>query len=306
MRSRRGGRPAWRDIHGLLLLDKPSGISSNEALQRARRLLRAAKGGHTGALDPLATGLLPLCFGEATKIAGLLLGSRKAYRVEGLLGVSTDTDDADGAPLARRAVPALQPADLLAHLPPLRGRILQRPPAYSALKREGVPAYRRARAGETVELEPRQVEVHALDLIALDGPRIVLEVECGSGTYVRSLVRDLGEALGCGAHVTALRRLWVEPFRDPQMFTLEALEALDDGERLACLLPIEAGLTHLPGIELAAEAAARLCQGQRIPGQERVAGEYILWEGGRAIGRGRVDEAGLLHPERLFNTAPSA
>lgn len=300
MAGKRGSRPAWRAVDGLLLLDKPQGVSSNQALQQARRLFRAAKAGHTGSLDPLATGLLPVCFGEATKIAGLLLGSAKAYAVEARLGQTTDTDDADGVVLCERPLPDLDDAGIVSALGALSGRILQRPPAYSALKREGVPAYRRARAGEAVELAPREVEVHAIRFLRREHERLWLEVECGSGTYVRSLVRDLGEALGCGAHVTALRRLWVTPFEQPSMYTLEALAAMDEDQRQAALLPIEAGLRHLPAIGLAEQEVARLRQGQRIPLPDRQPGSYILWQGAVAVGRGRLDEAGVLHPERLF------
>lgn len=301
MRGHRTRAPVWEQVDGILLLDKPQGMSSNQALQQARRLLRAAKGGHTGALDPLATGLLPLCFGEATKIAGLLLGSDKAYRAEARLGQTTDTDDADGQCLLERPVPPLHAADLGAPLAALTGRILQRPPVYSALKREGVPAYRRAREGLQVELESREVEVRSIRLLALQGERLELEIECGSGTYVRSLVRDLGEALGCGAHVGALRRLWVEPFRQPVMHTLEALEAMDSAQRRAVLLPIEAGLRHLPGIALDDVQVARLRQGQRVrPEHSAPPGDFILWRHDLAVGRGRLDAAGVLHPARLF------
>ena len=304
MKRRPGrGEPLWRPLHGILLFDKPAGLSSNQALQKVRRLFRAEKGGHTGSLDPLATGLLPICFGEATKIAGWLLGADKAYETEAVLGRTTDTDDADGATLRERPVPSLGDAEIEAALRPLHGRIRQRPPAYSAIKREGVPAYRRARDGETVDLDEREVEVHRIGLLGRDRDRLRLHIECGSGTYVRSLVRDLGETLGCGAHVASLRRLWVTPFTVPAMWTLEQLAALDEPARDALLLPIEAGLHHLPGLALAADDARRLRQGQRIAGQTVAAGEYVLWDGATALGRGRVDEAGMLHPERLFRTA---
>jgi tRNA pseudouridine55 synthase len=191
-------RKNHRAISGILLLDKPQGLSSNAALQKVRWLLRAEKGGHTGSLDPLATGLLPLCFGEATKIAGLLLGSRKAYETEALLGATTTTDDAEGEVVQRRDVPALDDATIRAALAALTGRIVQIPPIYSALKQDGVPLYARARAGEDVQAKPREVEVQRFELIGRDGDRLRLLVECGSGTYVRSLVRDLGERLGCG------------------------------------------------------------------------------------------------------------
>src|SRR6185437_12143937 len=198
-------RPESRATSGILLLDKPSGISSNRALQQVKRLLGAAKAGHTGSLDPLATGLLPLCFGEATKIAGYLLGARKAYAAECRLGITTDTFDSDGAVLVERAVPTLDDGAIRAELAKLTGHITQVPPVYSALKQGGVPLYKRARRGEAVEAPPREVDVFHFDLLERTGDTLGLHVECGSGTYVKSLVRDLGEALGCGAHLTALR-----------------------------------------------------------------------------------------------------
>lgn len=257
----------WRDVHGLLLLDKPIGLSSNQALQKARNLYRAAKGGHTGSLDPLATGLLPLCFGEATKIAGLLLGSSKAYQTRCLLGVSTDSADSTGAVVETRPVPDLSDRDIEQALIGLRGKILQVPPIYSALKRGGERLYQLARRGESIEIEAREVDVHRFDLISRDGDFLNLHVECGSGTYVRSLVRDLGDALGCGAHVVELRRLWVEPFLSPVMTTLEELECLaEEGvEALdARLLPVESGLVGYPEVILDESDSQKLRQGQRI------------------------------------------
>lgn len=257
----------WREINGILLLDKPQGLSSNQALQKARYLFSAAKGGHTGSLDPLATGLLPLCFGEATKIAGLLLGSSKAYETECLLGVTTDSADAQGAVLETRVVPDLDDATIQRALAQLRGRILQVPPIYSALKRNGEPLYKLARRGETVDIEAREVEVMRFELLERSADRLRLRVECGSGTYVRSLVRDLGDMLGCGAHVTVLRRLWVDPFRQPEMLGFEELEALAaEGQDAleARLLPIEAGLSTYPTIELNQIDSLRLAQGQPI------------------------------------------
>jgi len=257
----------FRPLDGILLLDKPAGLSSNQALQRARHLFRAEKGGHTGSLDPLATGLLPLCFGEATKIAGLLLGARKAYAATAMLGVTTDSDDADGAVLQERPVPDITAADIESVLAPLRGRIAQRAPIISALKQGGEPLYARARRGETIEAPIRDVEVHRLDLVGHRGACVELHVECGSGTYVRSLVRDMGEALGCGAHVTTLRRLWVEPFGAPVMHTLDALEELArQGEAMleAVLQPIEAGLSAFARMDLDATDVARVRQGQPV------------------------------------------
>lgn len=301
-------RLPWRDLDGILLLDKPRGPSSNQALQAARRLLAAAKGGHTGSLDPLASGMLPLCLGEATKIAGLLLGARKAYEAVAKLGVVTDSGDADGRTIEVRPVPALDPAAVESALAPLRGRIRQRPPAYSALKQGGEALYRKARRGEAVQVPEREVEVFALDLVERGADWLRLRIECGSGTYVRSLVGDLGQALGCGAHVSALRRLWVEPFRDCPMIALDRLEAMPMAEREACLLPIEAGLGGFPACTLAPEPARRFAQGQAVP---LPAGAHALDESaapvvaydmqGLALGLGQTDPTRVLRPLRVFN-----
>lgn len=308
-------RTVFRRLDGILLLDKPQGLSSNQALQRVRHLFRAEKGGHTGSLDPLATGLLPVCFGEATKIAGGLLGARKAYETVARLGIVTDTDDADGQPLRERPVPALTIDAIDAALRSLVGRIRQRPPIYSALKRGGEPLYAKARRGEAIEVEAREVDVHAFDLLnaadLLDGgePLLRLHVECGSGTYVRSLVRDLGELLGCGAHVAELRRLWVDPFREPRMWTLEGLEQLREqaGERVleACLLPIEAGMASWPEVRVNAAQAQRLGRGQGLRGPYPPRGRQVamLDEQGRGLGLGEVDAEGGLRPVRLFRWA---
>ena len=303
----------FRKLDGLLLLDKPHGLSSNQALQRVRHLFRADKGGHTGSLDPLATGLLPVCFGEATKIAGGLLGARKAYETVARLGITTDTDDAEGQPLRERPVPRLGIPQIDAALATLTGRIRQRPPIYSALKRGGEPLYARARRGEVVEVDEREVDVHAFELISAadllhgDTPMLRLQVECGSGTYVRSLVRDLGELLGCGAHVAELRRQWVDPFREPRMWTLEALQELAErGERVldACLLPIEAGMASWPPVYVNTAQAQRLARGQQVAGGFKPQGSVAVLETcGRALGLGEVDASGQLRPQRLFTWA---
>jgi len=261
-------KPVYRDVSGILLLDKPPGLSSNQSLQKARRVFEARKAGHTGSLDPLATGLLPICFGEATKVAGFLLGSRKAYAAECLLGVTTNTDDAEGEVIARAPVPALNDAAIEAVLATLRGRIVQTPPAFSAIKQGGVALYKRARRGEEVKVPPREVEVDRFELIERAGDSLRLYVECGSGTYVRSLVRDLGDRLGCGAHLTTLRRLWVAPFCAPIMYTLESLQAMKHEQGVGAierlLLPLEAGLEALPALALSAEQAVQLQQGKRL------------------------------------------
>jgi tRNA pseudouridine55 synthase len=312
-KPRTPAKGSFRKLHGILLLDKPQGLSSNQALQQVRHLFRAEKAGHTGSLDPLATGLLPICFGEATKIAGGLLGARKAYDTVARLGVVTDTDDADGHVLQERPVPRLTIDQIDAVLRALTGRILQRPPIYSALKRGGEPLYAKARRGESIAIDAREVEVHdfrlqsAGDLLDAGEPLLRLHVECGSGTYVRSLVRDLGERLGCGAHVAGLRRLWVDPFRDPRMWTLDALRALAErGERSldACLLPIEAGLTAWPEVTIDPAQALRLGQGQAVAGGFRPEGAVAVFDqAGRALGLGAIDGEGRLHAQRLFTWA---
>ena len=296
----------FRRLDGILLLDKPQGLSSNNALQVARRLLRAEKGGHTGALDPLATGLLPLCFGEATKIAGLLLGSAKAYEAEIALGVTTDTDDAEGQVLRTREVPALDREQVERALAGFIGLIEQRAPIYSALKQGGEPLYVKARRGEDITAPVRRVQVDAIELLALEGERLRLRLACGSGTYIRSIARDLGELLGCGAHITALRRLWVTPFNVPRMYSLEELRQIlvDGGEAAleACLLPLGQGLSHFARIELEPGHAERFNMGQRLRNRQWAAGAVAVFDStGRAIGLGQVDAEGLLAPQRRFN-----
>ena len=301
--QRKNDRATKRAISGILLLDKPQGLSSNAALQKVRWLLRAEKGGHTGSLDPLATGLLPLCFGEATKIAGLLLGSRKAYETEALLGATTTTDDAEGEVVQRHDVPALDDATIRAALVALTGRIVQIPPIYSALKQDGVPLYARARAGEDVQAKPREVEVQRFELIGRDGDRLRLLVECGSGTYVRSLVRDLGEKLGCGAHVTMLRRLWVEPFVEPRMHTLDELIRLAESDPAALdalLLPLEQGLAGYPQARLEAGQATRLRQGQAVEWQGPDGPCVAVDAEGRAVALAEVS-GGYLRASRGIN-----
>ena len=281
---------AWRPVHGIVRLDKPQGLSSNQALQRVRRIFGAEKGGHTGARDPLATGLLPICLGEATKIAGLLLEGDKCYLARVALGVETDTDDAEGRMLQQRPVPALDHERVAAALTPCIGRIRQAPPRYSARKQGGEPRYRKARRGEEFAL--RDMGEDWLDL----------EVTCGSGTYIRSLARDLGRALGCGGHIAALRRRWVEPFRAPRMFTLEDLaERAQSGPAGldAVLLPIEAGLAHWPRIVLDPDQAQRLRQGQRFAVSAADGPQLALDADGKALGLVDVVR-GVLQARRLF------
>lgn len=299
-------RIQFRRLDGIVLLDKPAGMSSNTALQLARRLFRAEKGGHTGSLDPLATGLLPLCFGEATKIAGLLLGSAKAYDADIVLGVTTDTDDSDGVELLRRPVPVVAEAVLRQALASLTGHIRQRAPIYSALKQGGEPLYAKARRGEVIEAPERDVHVQAIEVLSHERERLSLRVTCGSGTYIRALARDLGELLGCGAHITGLRRLWVEPFLAPRMIGLDTLRTVaehgDEAALMDWVLPIDAGLSGFPHVELDAEQARRFRMGQRLRDASWPDGLVAVFEReGVAVGLGQVAEGGRLSPQRLFN-----
>jgi tRNA pseudouridine55 synthase len=225
-------KKVWQQIDGVLLLDKASGLSSNDALQKARRLFSAAKGGHTGTLDPLATGLLPLCFGEATKFSADLLDADKTYEAEVRLGEVTDTGDAEGQVTASFAVDVDLVA-ISAVLPRFTGPIRQIPPMYSALKRDGRPLYELARQGIEVERAARDITIHALECLEFTGQRLVLRVSCSKGTYIRVLAADIGQALGCGAHLTALRRTRVGPLDLAGSVTLAQLETMSEAERLA-------------------------------------------------------------------------
>jgi tRNA pseudouridine55 synthase len=264
---RQGGKPARRRLDGVLLLDKQLGLSSNHALQAARRLYNAEKAGHTGTLDPLATGLLPLCFGEATKFAGELLNADKRYVATVQLGVTTDTADAEGAVLERRPV-EVGPVDVKAALEAFVGEIEQVPPMYSALKRDGKPLYEYARAGIEVERAPRHVTIHELRLVETDDGladgRFVFEVRCSKGTYVRTLAADIGERLGCGAHLAALRRTGIGSLDVVQAHSLADLEALTAEARDALLLPPDSLLASLVEVRLDAADAARLRHGQAV------------------------------------------
>lgn len=302
-------RPTARRIDGILLLDKPSGPSSNAVLQRVKRLYQAEKAGHTGSLDPLASGLLPICLGEATKLAGFLLGADKAYRATARLGIRTDTMDALGQVIAEAPLQGIERVRIEAEMQRFRGPITQVPPMHSALKRDGTPLYELARRGVEVERAPRSVTIHRLELIAFDPPTLELAIECSSGTYVRTLVDDLGQALGCGAHVQALRRIWAAPFREPLMHPLAALEARA-GDLVALdalLLPPAAALTHLPWVRVSATAAARLRHGNPVPaGRLPAAQEVVMVDPhGELVGIGRNEDGSLLHPVRILRPSSS-
>jgi tRNA pseudouridine55 synthase len=266
----RTARPPRRRVDGVLLLDKPSGISSNAALQRARRALNAAKAGHTGTLDPLASGLLPLCFGEATKFARFLLDADKRYRATVRLGVTTTTQDAEGDVVATMPVDRVDRAAIEAALTAFRGAIRQVPPAHSALKHKGRSHYEYARAGIDVPRAPREVRVASLVLVEWNPPDAMLDVECSKGTYVRALAADIGSALGCGAHLAALRRLATGGFALEDAVGLDAVEAVSAEGRLPPLLPVESLLAGLPRASLEAPAADALRHGRPV---ERIGAE---------------------------------
>lgn len=298
-------RQRGRNVDGILLLDKPIGITSNAALQKVKWLYRARKAGHTGSLDPLADGLLPLCFGGATKVSAYLLDADKHYRVRVKLGVTTTTADAEGAILETRSTEGLTEQDISAVLGRFLGEIMQLPPMYSALKHKGERLYKLARQGIEVEREPRPVTMHALKLLGCDLPEFELDVHCSKGTYVRTLAEDIGSALGCGAHVVGLRRTGVGPFGSESMVdmaTLEAtaeqgLEALD-----ALLLPMESALSDWPDVRLSDDAAYYLRQGQAVlvPRAPTQGWLRLYTANGGFIGVGQIQDDGKVAPRRLI------
>ena len=298
-----GIKRSWRRVDGVLLLDKPGGLTSNTALQRARRLFSAAKAGHTGTLDPLATGLLPLCFGEATKFSADLLEADKTYEADLLFGVTTDTADAEGEVLLRRPVDFVR-ADLDAALLRFHGLIRQVPPMYSALKRDGQPLYKLARQGIEVERAAREVTIDSLELIEHTGDRARLRVRCSKGTYIRTLAEDIGKVLGCGAHLTALRRTAVGDLKIADAVTLDRLQELSDESRAHCLLPPDALLKTLPVVRLESEAMNRFVHGNPVlsAGVDTVqgfAGKCRVYGDDRLLGLAEMDAEGWLHPRRL-------
>ena len=296
------GKRIWKQVDGVLLLDKPLGLTSNDALQKARRLFSAAKGGHTGTLDPLATGLLPLCFGEATKFSADLLDADKTYEAVLKLGVTTDTGDAEGAVTGTVAVNAAESA-ILSVLPRFIGNIQQIPPMHSALKRDGRPLYELARQGIEVERAPRAVTVHAIDCLGFAGDLLTLRVACSKGTYIRVLAADIGQALGCGAHLTALRRTRVGDLDLAGAVTLAELEALDEAGRAGCLQPVDALLRSLPVVSVAGEAAERFRHGNPVDLQPGLGGKIRVYADGRLIGVGEPGSDGRLWPKRLVQLA---
>ncbi len=296
--------PKGRPISGILLLDKPLGISSNAALQQVKRLFHAQKAGHTGSLDNLATGLLPICLGEATKISSYLLDADKHYRALCKLGETTTTADAEGEILQIRSVENVSLQQIQALVPQFSGEIQQIPPMYSALKRNGQPLYKLAREGKTVEREARTLTIYSLDILNFTAPWLEIEVRCSKGTYIRTLAEDIGEALGCGAHIQQLRRLGVGSFAD--MMDLPSLQALAETglEALdALLLPLEAGLPiHWTDLYLHAAVVEWILQGQavQIPHAPPEGMVKLFDMQKHFIGIGTVQEDGRIAPKRLM------
>ncbi|RNF32632.1 tRNA pseudouridine synthase B [Massilia aurea] len=306
------GRPAKKPrdlVDGVLLLDKPVGLSSNDALIKAKRVLNAKKAGHTGTLDPFATGLLPLCFGEATKFSQDLLEADKTYEATVHLGIMTTTGDTEGEAIETLPVDVTI-EQIEAALARFRGPIQQVPPMYSALKRDGKALYEYAREGIVLEREARPVTIHALSMIDYQAPFLKIRVTCSKGTYVRVLGEDIGAALGCGAHLNALRRIEVGALDVTGMITLDDLLAHPDP--LSLLRPVDALLSTFPAIELTPELAKRFLQGQRLAlGKENVAvpeqqGRVRIYNDGRMLGTGQLGEYAILAPERLISTAAPA
>jgi len=297
-----------RRVNGILLLDKPSGLTSNAALQKVKQLYRARKAGHTGSLDPLASGLLPVCLGEATKVSAFLLDADKHYWVSCKLGERTTTADAEGEVIESRPVNGVTEKQLREVMNGYLGDIEQIPPMYSAVKHKGQRLYKLARQGVEVEREPRQITIHEMTLLGYESPLAEIDVRCSKGTYVRTLVEDIGEDLGCGAHVADLRRLGVGPYDASGMVTCEELEEClaEGGEAAldALLLPMESGLAQWPGVSLTGDAAFYLRQGQPVlVPHAPTAGWVRLYEGDtRFLGVGEILDDGRVAPRRLLNT----
>ena len=296
-------RKRGRDIDGVFLLDKPQGMSSNDIMQKVKRVFQANKAGHTGALDPLATGMLPICLGEATKFSQFLLDADKRYVVTAKLGERTDTSDAEGQVVETRPV-NVETSQILNALEQFRGDILQVPTMFSALKHNGKPLYEYARAGITVEREARPITIFEINFIEYQAPSLTLEVHCSKGTYIRTLVDDLGEVLGCGAHVTVLRRTAVADYPTEKMMTWDALQALaEQGDLDQHLLPIDTAVSKLPALKLNAEQSKGIGFGQRVKfaNEAKLRGQVRLFSDKNIfLGVALIDDNNVIRPQRLI------
>lgn len=302
-------RRKGNEVNGILLLDKPLGRSSNSALQKVRHLYNAKKAGHTGSLDPLATGVLPICFGEASKVTAFLLDSDKRYRCSAQLGITTSTGDKEGEVLQNRDIPELNKESIEQTLEEYRGQIKQIPPMHSALKHNGQPLYKLARQGINIDRPAREVTIHELTLIEFTEDTITLDVFCSKGTYIRTLAQDIGETLGCGAHLSMLRRTEVTPFDSNILYTIEDIEKLNNENKLnTALLPIDSALLSKPRLSLTTEETNRIRNGLKVKKQDLPESDFIRLynKDDIFIGIGRISN----HPEngkqlaakRLLNT----
>jgi tRNA pseudouridine55 synthase len=291
-----------RAVSGVILLDKPLGLSSNQAMQRVKHLYQAEKAGHTGSLDPLATGLLPICLGEATKFANFLLDADKSYLAHVRLGIKTSTADAEGEIIQQKAV-HIEQTQLQQVLKQFEGEIRQTPPIYSALKVDGKPLYAYARAGQQVEIKARLVNIHQLELVSWQAEQLVLQVTCSKGTYIRTLAQDIGEQLGCGAHLSALRRLSTGNFNIQQAYTLEDLSRMNLSQLDALLLPVDVKMQHLAKISLTEQQANSILHGQPIATEQDFKINEIIRlykNRGEFIGLAECLTLGKLNPKRLI------
>jgi tRNA pseudouridine55 synthase len=294
-----------RNVSGIVLLDKPLGLSSNKALQEVKNLFFARKAGHTGSLDPLASGLLAICFGEATKISNFLFDANKRYRATGKLGETTVTGDAEGEVIEIRPIPELDVARVEAVLEQFKGEISQVPPMYSALKHKGEPLYKLARQGIEIEREARQVTIYSLSLVELTADSFTIDVECSRGTYIRTLIEDIGHALGCGAYVTALRRTALGPFEESDMVTLDAMKAVhaqDKTQLKQFLRPTSSALADWPEVNLTEDMAFYMRQGQPVlvPHAPTEGWVRLNVGGERFLGVGQILDDGRVAPKRLL------
>ncbi len=299
-----GRKKKGRAIHGVVLLDKPLKLSSNHALQRVKRLFDANKAGHTGSLDPLATGMLPICLGEATKVSAFLLDADKTYRFKCKLGETTLTGDAEGEVLKTRPFEHIQLADIEKCLPELTGDIMQVPPMYSALKKDGQRLYDLARQGIEVERKARPVTIYSLDIISFESGEVELETRCSKGTYVRTLCEDLGELLGCGAYVSELRRTSVGPYQSGMLTLDELMELSDQGFDALdnVLLALDSGIDDWPVVELDADSAYYIKLGQPVQiARAPTQGQVRIYADDQFIGIGKIDSDGRVAPKRMMN-----
>lgn len=294
-------RKSGLDISGIILLDKRLGVSSNQALQEVRRLFNANKAGHTGSLDPLATGLLPLCFGEATKVSALMLDDDKRYQVTIKLGVMTDTGDSEGQIVAEMPVPDFSEAQLLDCLQHFTGEIDQVPPMYSALKHQGKKLYELAREGKTVDRPARRITIYAIELLAFDSQQISLDVRCSKGTYIRSLAEDIGHYLGSCGTVTALRRTASGQFNLADAFTIEQLREMDLATLYASRLAVDLPLSHIPAVSVNDDQVTSIKQGQQIKLNSTELGTVRIYSQQCFLGLGEMLINGKLAPKKLFH-----